>query len=284
MSRFNQKKSVILILFLAELMFVGMGMSVKASSINLVDHYTIGFYRSFVSVVLIGGFLLIKGQSMIPRHKSLVFFRSIAGAGSMICNFYGISHLMLGDAAMLMNTFPLFVPILSYFFLKQKLPKSLIFYVIISWIGIILIMQPQFNVGQFASLVVLGGAILASIDILMIHLSYKFDHPLVLVFYMALMGSLLCLLFAGDQIFQISFSQFSYLFAAGVCGTFAQIGIIYAYGQGNISYLAPMAYIAVVLSYFAGNLIWSEVPSVMSVVGSIIVTLGCIRVLTLKTS
>jgi len=277
----QKQRHILLLVLIAEVMFVSLGVSVKAVS-DRIPVYEIAFFRSFLSVLFLGLLLSRQKVSFRSENPPLIMFRALVGSAAMFCNFYAIGHLALGDAAMLINTFPLFVPVLAFLFLGEKISKKLIGLILFSFAGILLILRPQFGFMNLAGCIALLGALFASMDVLAIHLSFRSDPALRLAFYMSLVASIISLPIMVQNYVHPTTLEWVFLFAAGIFGTGAQCAIISAYGRGDITKLAPLAYLAVVLSFAAGALWWNEIPSIWSAAGTLMVILGCIWITRLK--
>lgn len=262
---------------IAELSFVAMSAFVKevAHEVTLAQ---IVFFRSLVTVVIVGLLMIFFKIPFTPQKKKLVFFRSAAAAIAMSCNFYGISHLPFGNALILNMSFPIFVAFWALIFLHEKVTPKLLLLIAMAWLGIVLILQPSLQSFNGAGLVALSSAFFASFDVLLIHISHRSDHALRLTFYfvlLALLGSGLWLVadFSWPKTYPLCM-----ILAAGLFGTSAQVFIARAYGIGKVSRLAPLVYFFVVLSFLLGIFLWHEIPNLWAVVGSLLVILCCVKI------
>ena len=61
---------------------------------------------------------------------------------ALLAYFYNMSHIPLGIAVTYNKTAPLFLAFFTWLFLKEKLPKSAIFALILGFVGILLIAKP----------------------------------------------------------------------------------------------------------------------------------------------
>lgn len=178
--------------------------------------------------------------------------------------------------------FPLFVVIFSVIILKEVITKQLITYICIAFIGIVLILNPDFNLNPHASLIALLGAVLAGLDIVTIRGASRFDHFLLLVFYFSFAACLISLPIILQETHWPTSEHFMYILGAGLCGTIAQGCITKAFGMGDVSRLAPMAYLSVVFSYMTGMFIWNEIPQWITYIGCLVVIISCIKIIRLE--
>ncbi len=269
------------LIILGALCFTIMDACVKAAAprIPLLE---IVFIRSLVSVLILAFVLPLKGLSFRSTNYPMITLRSISGFLAICCNFYGLSHLSLSDAVMLIMTFPLFVAILSILFLKERPTRQLIMLIILAWIGILIILQPQVQVMNFAGFIALLAAVFSSIDVISMRVLRRSENPLRITFYLLALSSLITFPFVLYDSVAPMLNEWSFLIAAGITGTLAQVFISQAYGLDDASRLAPLSYISVVFSFIIGIIFWNEIPTVLSVIGTGIVIYGCIRIARLE--
>ncbi|OGP14090.1 MAG: hypothetical protein A3F89_06260 [Deltaproteobacteria bacterium RIFCSPLOWO2_12_FULL_50_11] len=264
------------LLIIGEIFFLIMSICVKEVIFD-IPLYEIVFIRSLFSVFIFGGCLLRFHLSFRPVNIPLMVLRAFSGFVAMSSFFYAIGVLHFGDATMLINTYPLFVALLTYFLFKERLSKELIILILVSWIGIILIIRPQFAVMNVGGLIALMGGFFGAIEVLVIHRLYKTDSIYRIAFYMMVACCLLSLPLLMNHFVVPDFGQTTILLGAGLFGTAGQLTITRAFGIGHTTRVSPLAYLGVVLSYIVGVVFWSEIPHVVSFIGAVIVIGSCIR-------
>ena len=98
--------------------------------------YLITFFRTAVPVVLIGSFSNWKDLRTIFTASRLMFFASLLNAVRLIFYFIGFTYAPIGNAVIILYTWPVFALVLSRIYLKEPLPPKNIVLLIISMIGI----------------------------------------------------------------------------------------------------------------------------------------------------
>jgi drug/metabolite transporter (DMT)-like permease len=244
--------------------------------------YEVVFIRSGISLVILAWLLWRQKIPFRPKNPRLVTLRSVIGFGGMTCYFFSLGHLSFGDANMLVNTYPVFVPVLSVFFLKERPSRELLVLIAASWLGILLVLRPQFVIFNAAGLTGLIGAMLTACDIVLINRSHLDEPALRLTFYYLLACTLLPVPFMLYDFVWPDVRQGLLFAAAGLCGTASQIFSTRGFGLGGVSFSSPLAYTGVVMAFLIGVLAWGEIPTAWSIAGSLVVIAGSLRISLLK--
>lgn len=261
----------------AAFFFTGMAACIKAIS-STIPLYEMVFFRSAISVLLLSLLMLRRGTSFRAKNLPLMVTRSLAGLIAMTCNFYALGHLAFGDVAMLVHTFPLFVALLSFLFLGERLTRSLLFWIFIAMLGIALILKPQLNFFNYAGWIALLASFFTAVVVVVVHQSSETDPSLRIAFYFTATCTLVGAAVMAQHFVLPNLQETLYLLGAGLLGTGGQIVMTRAYGMEDVSRLSPLAYVGVVLSFIVGILFWNEIPTLGSMIGSLIVILCCIQI------
>ncbi|HSA60514.1 MAG TPA: DMT family transporter [bacterium] len=261
----------------ASFFFVSMAACVKGVSGRMPVYETV-FFRAFVSAVALGGLMKARGTGFRAKNLTLMLTRSLSGFAAMSCNFYALGKLSFGDACTLVNTFPVFAALFSFLFLGERPTRALWVLIALSWAGILMILRPQFHFLNFAGFIALLAAIFSAVVIVVIHQTHETDPSLRIAFYFTALCAFIAFPLMMQDYVPPNAREWALLLGAGVLGTGGQILMTHAYGLADVSRLAPLSYVAVVLSFVAGMLFWGEIPSLWSVAGSAVVILGCVLI------
>lgn len=270
-----------LLILLAVSCFTGMSASIKAVSAHMPLYESV-FFRSAISALILGFLMKHRGVSFHAKNFPLLFTRSLSGLLAMSCNFYVLGKLSLGDTSMLISTFPIFVAILSFLFLNERPSRLLIAWIIMATSGIILILRPQFDFFNYAGFIALLGAIFSSVVVIVIRQSHETDPSLRIAFYFTAIAAFISLPIMLQYAVMPSPREALLLGLAGLFGTGGQILMTRAYGLGDVSRLSPLSYFGVVLAFLLGILFWNEIPTLWSIVGTLIVMAACIQIARLE--
>ena len=111
-------------LMFSALLFSVMGICIRYAS-HSVDNYTIVFFRNAVGLLLFLPFILKQGIGFVKTEKLWMHtWRSLVGLAAMYGFFYAIAHLKLSNAMVFTYSSPIFIPLIAWLFLKEKMENS----------------------------------------------------------------------------------------------------------------------------------------------------------------
>lgn len=135
--------------------------------------WTIVFFRFAIGTLILLPFLYYQDKlhityQSVRRHLT----RALFGLTSMTCFFYAIVKLSLINAITLLNTAPLFLPLLLFFYKRKIVPPMRMLALFIGFIGIVIILRPSENIHSAYALVGLfSGFCLACVQVIIRNLS-----------------------------------------------------------------------------------------------------------------
>jgi len=267
----NKKLSAIIFMLLSALSFSIMGVMVKqVSDLPLIEAV---FFRNLVST-FIALFICINGRIPVFRkgqNTKLLVTRSLLGLAGVMGYFYSIQNLPLADAAILNRMSPFFVLVFSYFFLKERINKLQVFAVILAFMGIGLVIRPEFNYSVLPSLIGLGAAVFAGLAYTVVRKLSHTEHPSTIVLYfsaISVIGTLPVLLFTFVKPSPI---EWLYLVLTGIFAAGGQYALTYSYKLAKASEVSIYSYATVIFSAIIGYLLWQEMLSTLSIIGICVV-------------
>ena len=94
---------------------------------------------------------------LATRHVRAHFWRGLSGFSALVLFFYAIGRLPLATAVTLNYTAPLFLAVLSVWWLREHHARGLVAAVMLGFVGIVMLLQPQ--VHKEAWVAALGGLV-----------------------------------------------------------------------------------------------------------------------------
>ena len=272
----TQNQLGFLYMFLSVCAFSFMDLIVKWS-----DNYPIGeviFFRGFFGLIPI--FLLIPRERLrnfyqTKRHK-LHFQRCLSGLIALIAIFIALRKLPLATVVSISFAAPIFITIMSIFFLNEKVGMYRWLAVLVGFIGIIIITEPglnSFNIYYLYPIIFCIGLSYVAIVIKQLSLT----EPIWLIgFYFSftiMMTSFLTLPYGWIM---PSLKDFILLSLVGILGGAANLLLTQSYKFSEVSLVSPLKYLSLLFAIFFGYLIWNEIPSYKTLVGASLVILSSI--------
>jgi len=208
-------------------------------------------------------------------YKSRLQVLRAALFGLVFCLYvYSLKYLAMVTAIALFLTLPFFMLMVSRAFHNEKITIRNMFSTLGGFMGVILIMQPDFSDYGLVMLVPIVAAILTafsfsiskslsdeldpiSININSTVILFVFSLPLALYDWQPVQ--------AGDWV---------PLLLIGIFGGVAIIAFTAAVGISKISLLAPYQYFSVVWAALFGWIIWADVPTLMACFGIALIVLS----------
>ena len=285
LSRTNAVGKALLCLMTSALLFSIMGVCIRFAS-ETVDNPTVVFFRNAVGLFIFIPMLLKHGFSFIKTDKLWMHtWRSIVGLAAMYGFFYAIAHLKLSNAMVFSYSSPIFIPLIAYFFLKERISKGMIIAAVIGLMGVLLVAKPDQGVFNAISFIGLGACFLSAMAFVTVRALTNTEPPERIVFYFCIFGTLISSIpmYWHWRVFTIK--ELALLITAGLLANISQLFMSYAYSLAPAGQIGPMNYIAIIFAGIWGFVFWHEIPDLYSILGISIILmaiLGCNPTLTSK--
>jgi len=252
------------------------------------------FFRNLLGVLIILYSLKHTAPKLSGGKFHMLITRGIFGFTAMILFFYTITIIPLGEAITLNKTSPLFVTILAYYLLKERLNKATIFAVIIGFLGIILITKPfGVNISYEHFLGILGGFFAAAAYTTIKKIKDIYDARVIVLSFVGI-GSLLPAIFfllapyvEAPKSIEFLFPTFTLpstlwiwfliLFMA-VISTISQWLLTKAYSLSNVSIIGVISYTNIPFAIGFGWMLGDKFPDFYTFTGIGLIVLGGIFV------
>ena len=285
LSSTNAVAKALLCLMTSALLFSIMGVCIRFAS-ETVDNPTVVFFRNAVGLFIFIPMLLKHGFSFIKTDKLWMHtWRSIVGLAAMYGFFYAIAHLKLSNAMVFSYSSPIFIPLIAYFFLKERISRGMIIAAVIGLMGVLLVAKPDQGVFNAISFIGLGACFLSAMAFVTVRALTNTEPPERIVFYFCIFGTLISSIpmYWHWRVFTIK--ELALLITAGLLANISQLFMSYAYSLAPAGQIGPMNYIAIIFAGIWGFVFWHEIPDLYSILGISIILmaiLGCNPTITSK--
>ncbi|WML89946.1 DMT family transporter [Thiothrix lacustris] len=238
------------------------------------------FFRNLFGLVLLLPWLWHRGGVQVLKTTCLHlhFMRALTGVIAMSCLYYAWARLPLAEAALLKQTMPFFVPIVAFFWMKERLSWHTVAAIALGFVGVMLVLNPmqEASVFNLAVLVGLAGAVLGGGTKVSIRRMRSSEEPaLRVVFYFALFASVLSVIPAVLYWQPLDAVAYGWLMLLGAFATLAQLLLTAAYGYAPAGQLGAFTYASVVFAALLGWWWWNESLSGLALLGmSVIIAAG----------
>ena len=261
-------------LTISALLFSVMGICIRYAS-HSVDNYTIVFFRNVVGLILFLPFIFKQGTGFVKTEKLWMHtWRSIVGLAAMYGFFYAIAHLKLSNAMVFTYSSPIFIPVIAWLFLKEKITIAMICAAVLGFIGVFCVAKPDQGLLNWISVIGIASSLLASMAFVTVRALTQTEPPERIVFYFCLIGSALSVIPMFWVWRPYHLQELLFLIGAGILANVSQIFMSHAYRLAPAGQIAPVNYMAIFFAGVWGFLLWNEVPDLYSVIGFCIILLA----------
>ncbi|PCJ13637.1 MAG: EamA family transporter [Gammaproteobacteria bacterium] len=262
-------------MILSALAFSVMSLFVKAVGQKNIPVLEIVAARSVVSLII--SYIALKRQGIAPlgQRKILLFARGLIGFLALNCVFYAITHLPLAQATVLQYLHPMFTAGLAVFFLKERPSSATLICIGLSFLGLLMVVQPEFLFSnsasadqQFAMSIAVMGAFGSASAYVLVRKLGRTEHPLVIVMYFPLVSLPISVLLLWEDFVMPEGITWLYLLAIGVTTQVGQVALTKAMQTETASRATSFAYLQVVFAMILGIIFYQEFPNLGTLIGA----------------
>ena len=252
--------------------------------------FQISASRFVVQVVIILPFALIFGNNVIPTRTEIGLYlirgALILSATSLF--FAALKHLPLADALAIFFVEPFILILLAAVILREKLGWRRLCACGIGFFGALLVIQPQYDVIGFASLLPIGTAFCFAFYLLLTRKMAQNISPVALQLNTSIAATTIIIPIiilsegSGNALFDPVWPtayEISLLVGVGVTATIAHMFLTYAFRFAPVTILGPLQYLELVSATILGLLIFGDLPNMASFVGMGIIILSGVYIL-----
>lgn len=196
-----------------------------------------------------------------------------------LCGFYlfiwaaGLGSLV--DANVLLNTTPVFIPVIGALFLDKDVSLRLWGAIAVGFVGLLLVVQPSAELLQNpANLLGLGAGLSAAAEFLTVRSLNKTQSSLSQVLYYLLIGAGLMAPVAIWQWQSVDMQTASYVVGAAIAFLSFQVLLVQAYRYAEPHQIGMFQYSSVIFSAAIGWWFFDEIPNAIAAGGMLLIIIG----------
>lgn len=252
----------------------------------------VGAVRALVGACVAMAVARLRGVSLAAKDRRAVFWRSVLGTIAMVTTFAAVTSpsLSLGDTVTLLNLSPVFLAVLAPIFLRERTSAGVAAAIFVSLAGVCLVVKPAVLFGGETMLpgaggtavVALLGALSTSGAMLLLRRVGQTESTEAIAVHFSLTAAFVMTAIAIFDLHVPTLRDVGLMFAGGLCAGFAQLALTRAYSLERAARVAPVGYLAIVVSAVLGAFALHEVPSALTIAGMALVIAGGILVAMLR--
>ncbi|MEM6310972.1 MAG: DMT family transporter [Pseudomonadota bacterium] len=278
----NLPATAVALKVIAVFLFTCMAAMIKAATENVPAGQAL-FFRCFFSIPVILLWLWSRNElreGLIPKSLTGHIWRGVFGTTAMGMTFAGLMLLPLPEVTAIGYATPIFTVIFAAIFLGERIRLFRISAVALGLVGVLIVMWPRLSVNDLSdaatigALLVLGASVLRALVQIFIRQMVKTEHTAAIVFWFMTTATVMSLTTIPFGWVVPSAWDAGLLITAGAIGAVAQILVTSSYRFGAASMLAPFDYTSMIFAVLIGWLIFSELPTLVMILGSTLVIAG----------
>ena len=243
------------------------------------DAYPVGqvlFFRGFCGIIPI--LFLIPRDRFLNFYKTtrpiLHFKRCLSGLIALVAIFIALRNLPLATVVSITFAAPIFTTIFSIFLLKEKVGLYRWLAVLVGFVGIIVITEPGFSSLNFYYVYPIIFCLGLSYVAIAIRKLSTTEPVWLISFFFSFSIAILGLLSLFQGWVMPNFLDLFLLSMVGILGGLANLWLSQSYKYSEVSLVTPLKYLALVFAIIFGYFIWSEVPTLKTLMGALLVILS----------
>lgn len=254
----------------AAIMLSSMNMFAKLLG-DVLGPVEITFARNFIAIaLLLMGLSALKKLSLIRTKRPWAqLIRACVGTIGMIFSMWAVIVLPLTTATALLFTAPLFVVLLSYPLLKEKVGPFRLIAALIGFSGVLIIAQPETDIPLSSLLIGLIAGFLNGLVAICLRWLGNTESTATTNFYFlfyGLIGTACILPFLPSE--TPDQSSWPYILGLGIVGLLSLLLKTQGFRLGPAALISPISYTMMVWAMIYDYFIWNNIPSALILTGA----------------
>jgi drug/metabolite transporter (DMT)-like permease len=256
----------------AQALFAMMAMGARFVSRD-VPWQEIAAVRMVVALVLTWGIARARGRSLAITDRRHAWLRTIFGTLSAAATFYVYAQplLPIGDAVTILGTSPIFVAVLAWPLLGERVSRGTALAILASFAGVWAVAQPSFSVSPGVLGVCVFASVCTALAMTWLRRMGPGESSEAIVFHFMSVGTAVLGLAAIPVWHTPDLPSATSLLWMGVAGGLGQLAMTRAYSLDQAARVSAFGYAGVVFARLFALPIFGEVPRAAQIVGSLLV-------------
>lgn len=256
---------------LAGLMLSSLNAIVRSITLDL-DVYQSLFLRYGFGMMVMLPWVLRNPASYMPKDVKGQFWRGLVHTMGLTLWFTALPHISLADMTALGFTGPIFIMLGAAWFLGEKMRADRWIAALIGFCGVLVVVGPQLTgSGGWYTLIMLSSSPMFAASFLITKALTRYEAPSVIVFWQALMVTLLGLPLAWWFWQPPTLWQWVGFGVSGVLGSLGHYCLTRAFKVTDISTTQSLRFLDLVWATLLGWLVFSDVPRSTTLLGALVI-------------
>ena len=238
--------------------------------------FQITWFRFFGFALIILPIVLVRfGRSAFKSERPWIqVVRGISLAAATVAFVMGARTVDFADAIAILYAYPFLLTLIAVRFLGERVRLIGWLGVLGGFIGVLMVMRPEFRVVNVGTLLVFLCAIIVSIQLALNRKLAEVSHPLVTSVWGAVIASAILTAFLPFFWQPVDARHVLTLGVLIITGAASQTLVVFAFARAAASTLAPFTYFEIVAAVVIGYFIFGTLPVWESWVGIVLIVIS----------
>ena len=234
--------------------------------------FQIAFFRNVFGLVFLLP-LIVRSNFVIFQSKAIGLHavRGVINIIAMLMFFTALSISPLAKVTALSFTAPIFMAVLSFFFLAERFRLHRWLAIVTGFIGMLIILRPGFVVIDTGAMLVIGSAALWAVTMILIKILSRTESSVNIA---AWMGIFLGLFSIGPAIWvwqTPTLVDIGWLLLVGLFGSMAQVSLAQSLKETDPTAIMPFDFLKLIWTALIGIWFFGEIPDVFIWIGAAVI-------------
>ncbi len=259
----------------------------NASSIQTPVIVFIQVSVSFLVLLVVMAFskdrAVIHQNIIESKSKKVHLLRAIFSVGIGYFLFYALKFIPLVDGVLLVNTAPMFVPLIGFIFLKNKINHKLWLPLIIGFIGVAIVLHPNASDFNFDAIYALMSGICMATSMLLLRKAVEYgDKNLTILFYYLGIGTIITGLVSIPFWQHVSSAVYLIIIFSGLLFFIVQYALLMTLNYADAQFSSSLYYSNIIFAAIIAMIFFGDFPTWYTWGGVSLVIIGGISTIQIQ--
>jgi drug/metabolite transporter (DMT)-like permease len=187
------------------------------------------FSRFLLGFIVVATTMVLQRQRLHPKRYHYLLGRTVANTVAVFCFYKAVDLGSVAEANILNMTYPLFVALFSWIFLRDQRDVFSLVILAVAFAGVWMVLSPGDVKVRWENLWGLSSGITAAAAIIYLNISRRYHDSQTILFFMFGLGSVIMLIFFHEAIFWPNSTELFYLLSCSIAGVLGQYLLTYGF-------------------------------------------------------
>jgi drug/metabolite transporter (DMT)-like permease len=200
----------------------------SAPHVDITSAYFV-FSRFLLGFVVVSTTMILQKQRLQPKRYHYLIGRTVANTVAVFCFYKAVEVGSVAEANILNMTYPLFVALFSWFFLRNQRDVLSLVILGVAFAGVWMVLSPGDIKIRWENIWGISSGLTAAAAIIYLNISRRYHDSQTILFFMFAWGTILMLIFFHNAIFWPNSTELFFLLSCSVVGVLGQYLLTYGF-------------------------------------------------------